>query len=224
MKNFFKISFLLGILGIISPAYADTIINYMTIANNIPVMAMKPDDQSQAWVRSAQRILTSTDETLSQTVVSMNTVAAKQGHPVFCFPQGILFDANTVHDIIQKTYTELMKTQGAALSGMTISDVLMLGMVSRYSCSPTPASSAIESTQMMATPTPLPAAPSLGAQPAITSTTEAAPAPAMPATSSMGASLPAVSSSTPTEQPVMSNPYGTPPTQQVVSAELPPTL
>lgn len=222
MKKIFKLTFL-GCLIIISPlsAYADTIINYMTIANNIPVMAIKPDDQSQAWVRSAQRILSSTDETLSQTVVAMNTIAAKQGHPVFCFPQGILFDSSTVHDIILKTYAELVKTQGAAVSGMNISDILMLGMVSRYSCSATPASA----------PSPVAQAsmpePTLAEQPAVPPVSSPAPAPAAPTSSSMGTALPILpSASSPAgEQPALSsNPYGNPPTQEVVLANNLPTL
>ncbi len=214
MKKIFKLTFL-GCLIIISPlvAYADTIINYMTIANNIPLMAIKPDDQSQAWVRSAQRMLSLADETLCQTVVAMNTIAAKQGHPVFCFPQGILFDSSTVHDIILKTYAELIKTQGAAVSGMNISDILMLGMVSRYSCSTTPTSTSMPMAQA-----PMPE-PALAAQPA-------APAPSQDsASSAMGAALPTLPSVSAAEQPALSsNPYGAPPTQEVVSANNPPTL
>jgi hypothetical protein len=221
MKNLLKIMAFFSLIAMNLSGQADTILNYMTIANNIPTMSMKPDEQSQGWVRSAQRMLTLTDETLAQTVVAMNTVAAKQGHPIFCFPQGVLFDANTVHDIILKTYAELAKTQAALISTMPISDVLMLGMVSRYSCSPMPAATPTDSSQLAAAvsvgggaqPAPAPATPS----PAPT-----AAAPALPASSSIGASLPAM----PTNDQIgmANNPYGTPPTQQVVSADTPPPL
>lgn len=117
-------------------AHADTIGSYMAIVNNIPTMSMKPDEQSQAWVRSARSILTSTDQTMAQTIISMNAIAAKQGKPVFCFSPAAPFDAGTVDSIIQKTYGDWVKKQEAVAS-MSVSDVLMAGMVAQYSCNST---------------------------------------------------------------------------------------
>lgn len=155
IKNLFLGILLIGV-NFFRVAQADTIANYMIITNNIPVMAMKPDEQSQSWVRSAQKILISTDETMGQTIVSMNAVAAKQGHPIFCFPPGVPFDATTVDDIIQKTYADLVKTQGPNIN-MSVSDVLVIGMLSRYSCSALPASSVpMQSVSTNASPTTQP--------------------------------------------------------------------
>ncbi len=217
-----KITALLGFVGVVSIAQADTISNYMTISNNIPIMTIKPDEQSQAWVRSAQRILTSTNETLAQTVVSMNSVAAKQGHPVFCFQQGVLFDGNAVHEIIEKTYAELTKTQGADVANMSISDVLMIGMVARYSCSALPAATSTASvepgTPMTSVSASAASLPSTAQQAPATS---AAPQPvaALPSQSAQPTAMPPL----PTDS-MENNPYGTPATQQVVTADSPPTL
>lgn len=128
-----SISVLLSV-GVVSIAQADTIGNYMTLVNNIPSMAMKPDEQSQAWVRSARSILISTDETMAQTVSSMNGVAIKTGHPIFCLPQGGTLDAGIVDDIIQKTYANWVATQGESPS-MPVSDILTTGLMARYPCS-----------------------------------------------------------------------------------------
>lgn len=130
--------FFFGVFGM-ACAYADTVGNYMTIVHNIPSMSMKPDEQSQAWSRSARSILTSTDETMAQTIVSMNSLAAKQGKPIFCFSPGVPFDAAAVDDLIQKTYAELVKTQGTSVATMPVSDVLMIGMSSKYGCTSMPA-------------------------------------------------------------------------------------
>lgn len=124
------------ISGILSAtASADTIGNYMTVVNNIPKTAMQPTDEAQAWVRSARSILSSTNETMAQTIVSMNRIAAKQGRPIFCFPPGTPFDASTVDDLIQKTYTNLQRTQGDVPPATPVSDVLMMGMLTTYGCS-----------------------------------------------------------------------------------------
>lgn len=131
------------LMGVVSLAQADTVANYMTIVENIPKMAMKADEQSQAWVRSARNIITSTDETMLQTIIAMNASAAKNGKPIFCFSPGKPFDATTVDQIIQKTYAELLKMQGTSVGTMTVSDVLMVGMASQYSCAASPLASTL---------------------------------------------------------------------------------
>ena len=47
-------------------AKADTIDNYMNIANNIPQMEMKADPQAQAWARSARHVLDVTSESIGK--------------------------------------------------------------------------------------------------------------------------------------------------------------
>ena len=51
---------LLGLFFICGGLQADTINNYIDIANNIPQMEIKADPQAQAWARSAHHILTIT--------------------------------------------------------------------------------------------------------------------------------------------------------------------
>lgn len=136
MKKYFLITaIMIAEMVTASAASADTIGNYMTVVNNIPKTAMQPTDEAQAWVRSARSILSSTNETMAQTVVSVNRIAAKQGHPIFCFPPGTPFDASAVDDLIQKTYTNLQRTQGEIAPATPVSDILMIGMLSAYGCS-----------------------------------------------------------------------------------------
>lgn len=203
MKNYVKTwpMYLISILGTIAislSAQADTVGNYMTIIDNIPKMAMKPDEQSQAWVRSARNIVTSTDEAMVQTIISVNSVAMKQGRPVFCFSPGAPFDAGTADQLIQKTYAELLKTQGTSVSSMTVSDVLIIGMASQYSCS-------------------------ASVTPVMAYATAASPMPVMPAASTATAATQPVMPAPASNIPADSNPYATP-TQVSVSAETPPVL
>lgn len=116
-----------------SVAQADTIGSYMTIVNNIPKMAMQPDDQSQAWVRSARNILKSTDETMAETVLAMNRLAEAQGRALFCF-SGVSLDSERVDELIQSTYAELLKDQSTS-SKMPVAQVLVMGLNRQYPCS-----------------------------------------------------------------------------------------
>lgn len=166
MKKYFLITAMV-VSGIISAsASADTIGNYMTVVNNIPKTAMQPTDDAQAWVRSARSILLSTNETMAQTVVSVNRIAAKQGHPIFCFPPGTPFDASTVDDLIQKTYTHLQQTQGEVAPATPVSDVLMMGMLSEYACSAAPMeTTGVEGGGMSQSVTPMESVQALPQQP-----------------------------------------------------------
>lgn len=116
-----------------SIAQADTIGSYMTIVNNIPKMAMQPDDQSQAWVRSARNILKSTDETMAETVLAMNRLAEAQGRALFCF-SGASLDADRVDELVQSTYAELLKDQSTT-STIPVAQVLVMGLNRQYPCS-----------------------------------------------------------------------------------------
>lgn len=209
LRNKVKIIFLslLGI-GTIASAQADTIGNYMTIVNNIPEMSVKPDEQSQAWVRSARSMIGLADQTMAQTILSMNAVAAKQGSPIYCFPANFNLDAAAVDDIIQKTYGEWVKSQQASPS-MPASDVLLAGMA-QYACSSSQTTAAAFS-------------PQANVQPAAVAATPPSVAPAtMPSQGVENPILPPPAV-TPTATYPENNPYAT--AQQVaVSAEPPPIL
>lgn len=115
--------------------FADTIGNYITIANNIPSMELKPDEHAQAWVRSARTILAATDETIIETLVIMNATAAKQGKPIFCLPpnQTITISTDQADEIIKKTYNDLAQ-KGIDIKNMSVSEVAMLGFIKVYPC------------------------------------------------------------------------------------------
>src|SRR6476660_8120015 len=113
---------------------ADTIDNYMKIANNIPQMEIKADAQSQAWARSAHHVLTITCESIAETILQANEVAKNQGKPIFCLPQGTNLDAAMLNDLIQKTYKNL-SSQQSDKDKMTVSQIAWMGVNQNYPCS-----------------------------------------------------------------------------------------
>lgn len=113
--------------------WADTIDHYMNIANNIPKMEMKADQQSQAWARSARNILILTSESIAESLILANEAAAKAGHPLFCPPQQAKIEANSINELIQKTYKE-NSSQLTDKNQMTVSQVALLGLQKQYPC------------------------------------------------------------------------------------------
>lgn len=113
---------------------ADTIEHYMNIANNIPKMEMKADQQSQAWARSARNILILTSESIVESLLLANQTAGEHGAPLFCPPEGAKLDAESINDLIQKTYRENASQLGDKNS-MTVSKVALLALKKQYSCS-----------------------------------------------------------------------------------------
>ncbi len=70
--------FLLLFFVTIVSAEADTIDHYMNIANQIPQMEMKADQQSQTWARSARTVLILTSESIAETLILSNEEAQKK--------------------------------------------------------------------------------------------------------------------------------------------------
>jgi hypothetical protein len=118
---------------ICSMSYADTIENYMNIANNIPVMEMKADAQAQAWARSARHVLTITCESIAETLVQANETAHQLGKPLFCLANGVQLNPVTMNELIQQTYKEI-SSQQSDKDKMTVSQIALLGMSKRYPC------------------------------------------------------------------------------------------
>lgn len=106
---------------------ADTINNYMNIANNIPQMEMKADPQAQAWARSARHVLTITSESIAETLIQANEAAKTQGKPIFCLPQGVQLNSFVMNELIQQTYKEI-SSQQSDKDKMTVSQVALLGL------------------------------------------------------------------------------------------------
>ncbi|PJD96221.1 MAG: phosphatase [Legionella sp.] len=112
---------------------ADTIDNYMKIANNIPSMEMKADAQAQAWARSARHVLNITSESIAETLIHTNDIATQQGNPLFCLKQGNQLTPVIMNDIIQRTYKNL-SSQQSDKNKMTVSQVALLGVSKQYPC------------------------------------------------------------------------------------------
>lgn len=114
-------------------ACADTIRNYMDIANNIPQMEMKADPQAQAWARSARHVLMITSESIQETLIQANETAKSQGHPIFCLPPSVQLNPLALNDLIQQTYNEI-SSQQSDKDSMTVSQVAWLGITKKYPC------------------------------------------------------------------------------------------
>jgi hypothetical protein len=113
--------------------HADTINNYMSIANNISPMEIKADPQAQAWARSARHVLTITGESIAETLIQANEVATNQGRPIFCLPQGVQLNSITMNELIQQTYKNI-SSQQSDKDTMTVSQVALLGVSKQYPC------------------------------------------------------------------------------------------
>lgn len=113
--------------------HADTIKNYMNIADNIPQMEIKADPQAQAWARSARHVLTITCESIAETMLHANEIAKNQGNPIFCLPPNEQLNATTLCQLLQKTYKE-MSSQQSDKDSMTVSQVAWLGASKSYPC------------------------------------------------------------------------------------------
>ncbi|HRD68932.1 MAG TPA: phosphatase [Legionella sp.] len=113
--------------------HADTINNYMNIANNIPQMEIKADPQAQAWARSARHVLTITCESIAETLTQANETAKNQGKPIFCLPTGTQLNSITLNELIQQTYKEI-SSQRSDKDTMTVSQVALLGVSKKYPC------------------------------------------------------------------------------------------
>lgn len=119
-------------LFFITDVPADTIDNYMNIANNIPKMEMQADSQSQTWARSARNILIIADETIAETLTQANETARAQGKPLFCLPPETRLDAKLLGSIILESYQKIPSNQEK--DKMTVSQVAWLGVTQRFPC------------------------------------------------------------------------------------------
>lgn len=113
--------------------HADTINHYINIANNIPQMEMKADQQSQAWARSARTMLTLTSESILETLEIFNETAKQSGSPLYCIPITVKLDAPLLNELIQQTYKNISSLQSDK-DTMTVSQVALIGLKNKYPC------------------------------------------------------------------------------------------
>ena len=119
------------------PTHADTIEHFMNIANNIPQMEMKADQQSQVWARSARTVLVLTSESIAETLMLANDTAKQRGSPLFCPPPNVQISATMLNDLIQQTYREI-SSQQSDKNKMSVSQVALLGLSKQYPCNSQP--------------------------------------------------------------------------------------
>ncbi|MCL9683279.1 phosphatase [Legionella maioricensis] len=124
---------LISLISFCSGLHADTINNYMKIANNIPQMEIKADPQAQAWARSAHHVLTITCESIAETMIQANETAKSQGKPIFCLPAGTQLNSINLNELIQQTYKEI-SSQQSDKDKMTVSQIAWLGVSKQYPC------------------------------------------------------------------------------------------
>ncbi|KTD55385.1 hypothetical protein [Legionella quateirensis] len=129
---------LIGFIIFSSNLYADTINNYMNIANNIPQMEIKADPQAQAWARSARHVLNITCESIAETLIQANESAKSLGKPIFCLPPGKQLNSITLNELIQQTYKEI-SSQRSDKDTMTVSQIALLGVSKQFPCQQNPA-------------------------------------------------------------------------------------
>jgi hypothetical protein len=129
--------FLLIALLLVNNAYADTIRSYLNIANQIPRMEMKADNQSQAWARSARNVLVMNDESIAESLIAINQLASDRGQAFFCLPPDVKLDFKTFDGLIRTTYDELSRKNNSA-EKMTVSQVALQGLLKKYPCSTNP--------------------------------------------------------------------------------------
>lgn len=114
-------------------AQADTMDHYINITNQIPQMEMKADPQAQSWARSARNVMILTNESIAETLLQANELARSQGRPLFCLPPGVTLNANTMNDLIVRTYREL-SSQQSDKDRMTVSQMAWLAVGKSYPC------------------------------------------------------------------------------------------
>ncbi len=128
MRTIFSIVFVL--ISFNQSAIADTLERYAGIANSIPKMALKADEKSQTWARSARSILAVTDETVAQTIMAMNALALQNGRPLICPPQNEKIDKDKIHSILK----DIISSPTASKEGMTISEAVIDKLKDQYPC------------------------------------------------------------------------------------------
>jgi hypothetical protein len=127
-----KLNFLFLILFCFN-SYADTIAHYMEIANNIPRMEMKADEQAQAWARSARNVILLSSESIWESLNIANQTQTKNGAPLFCVPNPSMITAESMADLIQYTYESL---NGQEKENLTVAQVALTGLQKKYPCAP----------------------------------------------------------------------------------------
>src|SRR3990167_1058114 len=126
-----------ALLGFFATALcADTIDNYVNISNHITTMEMKADRDSQTWARSARNVFAITNESIAETLLETNRIAANAGHPLFCMPQKLTLDASTIRNLLDKALKANPELQSSK-DRPTISEIATLAVIEAFPCQKT---------------------------------------------------------------------------------------
>ncbi|MDP3560540.1 MAG: phosphatase [Legionellaceae bacterium] len=122
------------LLLVVGQSFADTMGNYMKIADNIPKMEVTADPQAQAWARSARNVLYITNEEIAETMTQANILATKEnGKPLYCLPAGVTLNALTLKDLIAQTFKTLA-SQKVGQENLSVSEVAWIAVRQQYPC------------------------------------------------------------------------------------------
>jgi hypothetical protein len=130
-----KFSFLIALLAPVF-CHADTIGHYMEIAENLPRMEIKADEQAQAWARSARNVLLLTGESIWESLRASNEVNAQNGNPLFCAPPNTQMTAESMVEMIESTYASLSMGE-AEKNSLTVAQIGLIGLQKKYPCQKT---------------------------------------------------------------------------------------
>ncbi len=111
-------------------ANADTIGRYAGIVKSIPETTLKADPKSQAWAHSARTILAVAEESIAETIFSLQSITNKMNRPLFCLPQGQAIDTALVHQLLAQIIQQLTPAD----ENKNLSDVVVTNIMSKYPC------------------------------------------------------------------------------------------
>ncbi len=111
-------------------SFADTIGQYMTVANNISRMEMKADAEAQAWVRSARNVLLLTSESIWE---SLNIANENAQHQLFCVTKDTSISAESMTDLIKSSYQQLNMPE-TEKNQLTVAKIALMGLQQKYPC------------------------------------------------------------------------------------------
>jgi hypothetical protein len=120
--------YLIACLVFHTQVLADTIGQYMIIADNISRMEMKADSESQAWVRSARNVLLLTSESIWESLSLAN-----QSNTLFCMPQDEAMSAESMTDLIKGCYHHLQMGE-TEKNRLTVAQVGLMALQEKYPC------------------------------------------------------------------------------------------
>lgn len=111
-------------------AYADTIGRYAGIAKSIPEATLKADPKSQAWAHSARTILHVAEESIAESISSMQNAAMRLQRPILCMPQGRSINTALIHEILEQNIAQLKPSDETK----NLSNVVVASLSTKYPC------------------------------------------------------------------------------------------